>query len=334
MDPDNDITKEKDKGPFLLTAEEYASNCTIHGIAYCFALGKWKVDRALWFLIVLGAIAFGAYSNLEVLKETDPILTAVETAGLPIEDVPFPSITICSQGSVNEIIDAAFFKQFNEYLEGKRYLSSRKKRHEEKQYLSVSEMEQEGMNFLAEKYPGAKYLPLEMVQILGSPGLNPDTFLENEAILNSEDDQTGCQIQGLPVARIKMSTKTNHKICIQTSGNVNWKISKCKKEDEIIIIETVPGLPNGSFVLKSNHGKYFTIGVSNVVESNGVEIEDADIFILDPVNGTGYSIKSEQNGNYLSSNNSDGTLTVSQSVVGLSEIFHLSDKTKGNCYRR
>ena len=54
---------------------------------------------------------------------------------------------------------------------------------------------------------------VEMVQILGSPGLNPDTFLENEAILNSEDDQTGsCQLQGLPVARIKMSTQNNKKI--------------------------------------------------------------------------------------------------------------------------
>ena len=333
MDPDPDITNQKSKGPFILTAEEYASNCTIHGIAYCFALGKWKIDRFLWFLIVLGAIAFGAYSNLEVLKETDPILTAVETAGLPIEEVPFPSITICSQGSVNEIIDAAFFKQFNEYLEDKGFHHSRKKRGNDQDvsYLSVSEMEQQGINFLTEKYPEAKYLPLEMVQILGSPGLNPDTFLENEAILNSEDDKTeSCKLQGLPVARIKMSTQHNKKVCVQPSGEVNWGSQNCKNiEDEIIIIETVPGLPNGSFILKSSHGAYFSVGENNVLNANGFEIEDAEIFVLDSVNNSGYSLKSEQRGTYVSSNNSGGNLIINSSAVGQLEIFRITDKTKG-----
>ena len=58
-------------------------------------------------MIVVGlAVSFaiflsnGAYQNWK----SSPVLTTVWTTGHPIEQVPFPSVTICAQGSVNEII--------------------------------------------------------------------------------------------------------------------------------------------------------------------------------------------------------------------------------------
>ena len=325
---------EKYKGAFLKTSEEYASSTTIHGIAYCFALGNWRIDRALWFIIVLAAIAFAAYTTLVVLEETDPILTAVETAGLPIEDVPFPSITICPQGSVNEIIDAAFFKQFDDYLNAKGFHHPRSKRQNvgNSPILGMKEIENEGANFIAEKYPGARVLPLEMVQILGSPRLDPDKFLENEAILNYEDDKTGCILTGLPVARIILSIYNGNKVCVGSTGDVRWDQTCTDIEFQTLILEVVPGFGGGSFVFKSYLGTYFAIGDDDLIHADAFEIENAEMFTMAHLNESGYSIQSLQNGMFLSVNSSDGGLALTPSVEGELEIFRITDETKGKMY--
>ena len=64
------------------------------------------IFRLLWVIVVGLAVSFaiflsnGAYQNWK----SSPVLTTVWTTGHPIEQVPFPSVTICAQGSVNEII--------------------------------------------------------------------------------------------------------------------------------------------------------------------------------------------------------------------------------------
>ena len=45
-------------------------------------------------------LSISAYTNWT----GNPVLTTVWTTGHPIEKIPFPSVTICAQGSVNEII--------------------------------------------------------------------------------------------------------------------------------------------------------------------------------------------------------------------------------------
>ena len=62
--------------------------------------------RLMWVVVVGLAVFFAldlsisAYGNWR----SNPVLTTVWTTGHPIEKIPFPSITICAQGSVNEII--------------------------------------------------------------------------------------------------------------------------------------------------------------------------------------------------------------------------------------
>ena len=329
-------SKDKYKGGFSRTAEEYASSTTIHGIAYCFDLGKWKIDRALWFIIVLAAIAFAAYTTLIVLEETDPILTAVETAGLPIEDIMFPSITICPQGSVNEIIDAAFFKQFDDYLNSKSLHHPRSKREnlENLPTLGASEIHKEGGNFLAEKYPGAKLLPLEMIQILGSPKLDTDKFLENEAILNFEDDNSGCLLTGIPVARVILSINSNYKsnitnkICVGSAGDVRWDLPCDNIESQTLTLEVVPGLRIGSVVFKSYLGTYFSVEDDGVIKANSTEVENAEMFTM-AWQQYGYSIQSLRSNQFLSANHSDGGLILTKSEQGDLGIFRITDKTKG-----
>ena len=49
----------------------------------------------------------------------NPTITTINTTAYPIKNVEFPAITICSQGSAKDILDAAMLKQFERFLKSK-----------------------------------------------------------------------------------------------------------------------------------------------------------------------------------------------------------------------
>ena len=49
----------------------------------------------------------------------NPTMTTINTTAYPIENVEFPAITICSQGSAKDILDNVIWKQFERYLTSK-----------------------------------------------------------------------------------------------------------------------------------------------------------------------------------------------------------------------
>ena len=104
--------------PYFRTLKEYSSSSTTHGIAYVFEDKTLRFERVLWIAVIFVAIYIGVSFSISAYVEwqADPVLTSVGTTGYPIEKVEFPSITICAQGSSKPIVDAALFKQFNEYL--------------------------------------------------------------------------------------------------------------------------------------------------------------------------------------------------------------------------
>ena len=88
------------KKPFTKTVLEYSSASTIHGISYIFETGRLIFERIFWGLVVVIAIILALTWSITAYKnwQNDPVLTTIATTGLPIENVPFPSITICAQG--------------------------------------------------------------------------------------------------------------------------------------------------------------------------------------------------------------------------------------------
>ena len=38
---------------------------------------------------------------------------------MPVEEIPFPAITICGQGLIREVVKSAIFKQFSLHVESK-----------------------------------------------------------------------------------------------------------------------------------------------------------------------------------------------------------------------
>ena len=80
-----------------------------------------------------------------------------------------------------EIIDSALMRQFQEYLkENNKILSE----------LTPEETKIESQNFLNIKYPGFKKPPNKLVELMSSPGANPETSMERSAIIYPEDEKS------------------------------------------------------------------------------------------------------------------------------------------------
>ena len=88
------------------TIQEFARTTTIHGIAYVFDNALKTFDRILWILAVCLGTGFAIILSLEAWIDwkDSPVLTSVSSTGLPIQNIDFPAITICSQGLIKVII--------------------------------------------------------------------------------------------------------------------------------------------------------------------------------------------------------------------------------------
>ena len=88
------------------TLQEYGNATSIHGIPYILEDGRLLFERALWALLfILGAFvsSFLTY-RIYTSWDENPISTNLGTTEYDIENLDYPSITICAQGSVKEII--------------------------------------------------------------------------------------------------------------------------------------------------------------------------------------------------------------------------------------
>ena len=170
---------EKIQPPYRKSAKEYSQSTTIHGMSYLFENRLVFYEKAVWLLFVISAIIFAILSSLSTYRKwkDEPILTSVATTAYPVQKVPFPSISICPQGGANDIVDAAIFKQFVEYLEDKNLSYDD---------LSESQVRDETYDFLNDKYPGSRQLPNQLVRMLGSPDVDPENKIQARAILNPE----------------------------------------------------------------------------------------------------------------------------------------------------
>ena len=100
------IVREDRNGPVGKTLSEYGGATTIHGIPYILEDGRRVFERLLWVSLVISGMVLAILWSAQLYNDwqDDPVLTTVGTTGLAIEKIEYPSITICAQGSVKEII--------------------------------------------------------------------------------------------------------------------------------------------------------------------------------------------------------------------------------------
>ena len=99
---------DRKKGPILETLVEYSRGTTIHGIPYILEDGRQLFERVVWVVLVTFCALVSLSSTIEIYQnwDEDPITTTIGTTEYDIGNLEYPSITICAQGSVKEIIGA------------------------------------------------------------------------------------------------------------------------------------------------------------------------------------------------------------------------------------
>ena len=157
----------------LNTAKEYASETTIHGLSYIANSEHHLAGRFFWVVVVILALSLTTFQMLSLRSQwaTNPVITNLETIALPIEDIKFPAVTICPQGSVEEVMDNVLFQQFTEYLNNKNQTDRSKRSafqdtasqlHQNMSdfwNVTYEEMLRQIEDFIRDVYPGAQDNP-------------------------------------------------------------------------------------------------------------------------------------------------------------------------------
>ena len=162
----------------LETTTEFCDATSIHGFAYISHERNSTIDRIFWSVVVILALSFTAYQVIVLYLEwqDEPVITILETVAQPIEEIDFPAVTICPQGSRQEIIDSVLFRQLREYIRTKEGDDSD---------LAPDLMMEHVDQFLKDTYPGANGKPTQLVKLLSSD--NPALSIQNDAILELEE---------------------------------------------------------------------------------------------------------------------------------------------------
>ena len=176
----------------LSTTKEYASGTTIHGFSYIASTEHSRGGRIFWMLVVILALSLTTFQMLSLRThwEANPVITNLETIAMPIEDIEFPAVTICPQGSIQGIVENVLFHQLREYVSNKEQTYRRKRSssvdtashlNENAWNVTYEEMMFQIQDFLRDVYPGAKDKPTKFVTLLTSD--DPKEVVKSEAVV-------------------------------------------------------------------------------------------------------------------------------------------------------
>ena len=165
--------KQKPKSAIIGTLRSYTSNATVHGLSYIGDLTLPVVDRLVWLVVVVVFGSCAAYLSHGVFKEwqSNKVVTTLRETELPITELDFPAITICSEGLDMEAVEKVIENDFEEWK--KENKANRAKR-------DVDE-EEEVKNFLENIY-GIKGDASISDIIMGMVADNPDTSFASNGI--------------------------------------------------------------------------------------------------------------------------------------------------------
>ena len=97
---------------------KFANVTTIHGLAYVFDKTIKAIDYVFLFIVVCLGSGLAIYSSFDAWKEckASPVLTSIRSTGLPLQNISFPAITICSQGLIKVSFSGFLLNQISSFL--------------------------------------------------------------------------------------------------------------------------------------------------------------------------------------------------------------------------
>ena len=159
----------------IKTIKEYSENCTIHGVGYIFARGQQGWERILWVVVVITGIVLATLfsSELFIAWSDFPLITSVATTDFPVENLPWPSITVCSQGRGIGATERVYNLQLSNFVKEKGKVIEN---------LNEAEKKEEERMFLQNNYPGLTEIPTKLVTAITSA--DPDRVVEADVLGN------------------------------------------------------------------------------------------------------------------------------------------------------
>ena len=93
------ITKKGKK--ILSKFKAYFSETTVHGFRYIVE-GHDVVERTFWAIVIVSGFVLSGILIQQSFEnwENTPVQTTIDTVSLPIEQLDFPSITVCNPDSL------------------------------------------------------------------------------------------------------------------------------------------------------------------------------------------------------------------------------------------
>ena len=277
------LTNKKD---VVNALREFASDSSIHGIQY---LGDHKhstCGRVFWMITVCIALACTSSQVFNIWYQwiDDPVETILNTISLPVEEIQFPAVTLCPQGSTEDIIDSFFYYQFQEWLLNNiddEVKSKRKRDAEQKNTCECRRRDQGNItadvlqccfkDFLDNSFPGIyPNSPTKLTKSLNTE--DPDKELELKSIV-IPDDEPKCneteKLEALNSMNEKLKRKCpdpfqkiNESTCITGSPqemSYDEGLSYCKELNgaDIVTLGSFEDLKTlGEFIGKSNKRKW------------------------------------------------------------------------------
>ena len=89
------------KGEAKKTLVDYFKETTVHGFRYIVE-GRNVLERLIWGIVILFGFVFSFYAIWQAAShwETHPVETTIDQVGVPVQELPFPAITICDTKSL------------------------------------------------------------------------------------------------------------------------------------------------------------------------------------------------------------------------------------------
>ena len=168
------------------SVEEYGSNSTIHGLRYITDPKKHSAGKFFWFVVGILSLSLTGYQIfcLHIQWRTqDSTITTLATINLPIDQIEFPSVTICPQGSIRSISKGIAFREFVQWVQTKSRLANlrMKRSRPEPWNITYFAIMEDIKTFTKDFYGLEEGNPVQLASMLNSK--DPEQMLFNEALL-------------------------------------------------------------------------------------------------------------------------------------------------------
>ena len=97
----NKELRKKLKDGVVINARDYFSETTVHGFRYVVE-GRNRCEKLFWIVLIITGFIFSGqiiYTSFSGWNET-PLQTTIEKVSVPIQDYPFPAVTICDSAQL------------------------------------------------------------------------------------------------------------------------------------------------------------------------------------------------------------------------------------------